>query len=91
MKEDLRQLECAIAAERNDEVRHGLQRGRLEAERAQLLVRMLETVQRQPALAPTPYVVTWQTAPTVVAPLSEPEVRAVVAVARHLKPMVCRR
>ena len=39
---ELQILDGRIQAERNDEVRHGLQRGRLEAERAQLLVKMME-------------------------------------------------
>jgi hypothetical protein len=67
MKEELRQLDCLIQAERNDEVRHGLQRSRLEAERAQLLVRMIEAMQR-PALA-APYAVTWQSAAILAKPV----------------------
>jgi hypothetical protein len=41
LKVDLHMLDCTIQAERNDEVRHGLQRGRLEAERAKLLVKIM--------------------------------------------------
>jgi hypothetical protein len=44
LKSDLHVLNCHIQSARNDEVRHGLQRGRLEAERAQLLVRLIEAV-----------------------------------------------
>jgi hypothetical protein len=42
LRTELQILDGRIQAERNDEVRHGLQRGRLEAERAQLLVKMME-------------------------------------------------
>jgi hypothetical protein len=60
LKEKLRGLDCLIEAERNDEVRHGLQRSRLEADRAQLLVRMIEVMHGpQPS---APYAVTWQSA-----------------------------
>jgi hypothetical protein len=42
LRTELRILDGRIQAERNDEVRHGLQRGRLEAERAQLLVKLMD-------------------------------------------------
>jgi hypothetical protein len=42
LKSDLHVLNCHIQAERNDEVRHSLQRGRLEAERAQTLAKLME-------------------------------------------------
>jgi hypothetical protein len=51
-------LKCQQA--RDNEVRYGLQRSRLEAERAQLLARMIEATQH-PAPA-APYAVTWQSA-----------------------------
>ena len=44
LKVELQILSGRIQAERNDEVRHGLQRGRLEAERFQLLVKMMEAM-----------------------------------------------
>lgn len=44
LKAELQVLSGRIQAERNDEVRHGLQRGRLEAERAQLLVKLVEAM-----------------------------------------------
>ncbi len=44
LKADLHTLNCHIQAERNNEVRHGLQRGRLEAERAQLLVNLMDAL-----------------------------------------------
>ena len=47
LKAELQILNGRVQAERNDEVRHGLQRGRLEAERSQLLVKLIE------AMAPT--------------------------------------
>ena len=56
IKAELQILNGRVQAERNDEVRHGLQRGRLEAERTQLLVKLIE------AMAPA------ATAPAVVSP-----------------------
>ncbi len=41
LQADLSLLDSRIQAERNDEVRHALQRGRLEAERSQLLVKLI--------------------------------------------------
>ena len=48
LRAELQILSGRIQAERNDEVRHGLQRGRLEAERFQLLVKMVEAVTASP-------------------------------------------
>jgi hypothetical protein len=42
LKAELHSLNCHIQAERNDEVRHGLQRIRLENERAALLVKLID-------------------------------------------------
>ena len=62
LKAELQLLSGRIQAERNDEVRHGLQRGRLEAERFALLVKMMEAmtadvaqpaVPAQPAIEPS--------------------------------------
>jgi hypothetical protein len=44
LKAELHALDCHIQAERNDEVRHALRRGRLEAERAQTLVKLMDAV-----------------------------------------------
>jgi hypothetical protein len=67
MKEELRLLDCRIQAERNDEVRHGLQRGRLEAERAQLLLKIMETMQLvSPTAFAAPYRVVMQGTETAV-------------------------
>jgi hypothetical protein len=44
LKAELQILDGRIQAERNDEVRHGLLRGRLEAERAHLLVKLMEAI-----------------------------------------------
>jgi hypothetical protein len=52
-------IKCQQA--RDNEVRYGLQRSRLEAERAQLLMRMIEATQQQSSSVP--YAVTWQNAP----------------------------
>jgi hypothetical protein len=51
LRDELRVLDGTIQAERNEEIRHALQRGRLEAERAQLLVKIMEAVG---GAAPTP-------------------------------------
>jgi hypothetical protein len=53
LKDELQILNGRIQAERNDEVRHGLQRGRLEAERTQLLVRLMDAMSA-PATPSTP-------------------------------------
>jgi hypothetical protein len=52
LKAELQILSGRIQAERNDEVRHGLQRGRLETERAQLMVKMIEAMAIAPTIAP---------------------------------------
>jgi hypothetical protein len=44
IKADLHRLNCHIVAERNDEVRHMLQRSRLERERAEAQVKLMDAV-----------------------------------------------
>jgi hypothetical protein len=76
LQADLADLNMKCQQARDNEVRYGLQRSRLEAERAQLLANMVEAVQRpQPS---TPYAVTWQSAISLNEPAQPPS--ATVAV-----------
>ena len=52
LKAELHSLNCHIQAERNDEVRHGLQRIRLENERAGLLVKLIDAQVASVAVSP---------------------------------------
>jgi hypothetical protein len=88
MKEELRLLDGRIQAERNSEVHHGLQRSRLEAERAQLLVRMIEMIKQPIEFHPLePYKVTLQSAPSTLPPIVEPvTAKTTMTVLRRAKP-----
>jgi hypothetical protein len=57
---DLAELNIKCQQARDNEIRYGLQRSRLEAERATLLARIVEAV-APPAVSAVPYAVTWQT------------------------------
>jgi hypothetical protein len=87
VRAELQILDGRIQAERNDEVRHGLQRGRLEAERAQLLVKLMETM-AQPAvpLQPTtPYrVIVHASAREALQPTERPNAFTVVSLEKPL-------
>jgi hypothetical protein len=62
LRADLVDLNLKCQQARDNEVRFGLQRSRLEAERAQLLMRMVETAQ-QPMPVTVPYKITMQPSP----------------------------
>jgi hypothetical protein len=64
LRMELDELNIKCQQARDNEVRYGLQRSRLEAERAQLLAQMVVMVQ-QPSALSTPYAITWQTAALV--------------------------
>jgi hypothetical protein len=72
LKVELERLNQACQLARDNEVRYALQRGRLEAERAQLLVKLMDAMAAPaaspvPGPAPTPYRVTVG-GPTVAPP-----------------------
>jgi hypothetical protein len=55
LKAELHRLNCHIQAERNDEVRHALQRSRLERERAETLAKLMDAcIARKDALPQQP-------------------------------------
>jgi hypothetical protein len=90
LKAELHMLDCNIQAERNDEVRHGLQRGRLEAERAKLLVKMMEVMAvpvaplvATPTAAPYRVVMQMSTPDNVSRPLPNPPAHPVDARRKH--------
>jgi hypothetical protein len=89
LKAELHSLNCRIQAERNDEIRHALQRTRLENERAATLVRLIDV---QAVSAVTPPAAVPQETLTVVAsspprrklkPDGLPPVSAMVVTALH--------
>jgi len=80
LKAELHSLNCHIQAERNDEVRHGLQRIRLENERAALLVKLIDA-QIASVIVPPPVV-----APELPPPLPMPAHAVEQAVRRKVKP-----
>jgi hypothetical protein len=82
LKAELAELNLRCQQARDNEVRYGLQRSRLEAERAQLLARMIEATQ-QPALS-APYAVTWQSAALANKTVAKPAPRLTV-VARNVR------
>lgn len=69
LKAELAELNQKCQLARDNEVRYALQRGRLEAERAQLLIRIMEAMAHSPMpqqINPTaPYRVTMTTAPAL--------------------------
>jgi hypothetical protein len=79
LRAELDELNLKCQTARDNEVRYALQRSRLEAERAKLLVRMMETMAPTSAVAPTaPYRVVVQAAP--VSPTAPMPVRGSAAV-----------
>lgn len=79
LRAELDELNLKCQTARDNEVRYALQRSRLEAERAKLLVRMMETMAPTSAVAPTaPYRVVVQAAP--VSPTAPTPVRGSAAV-----------
>ena len=78
LKAELHSVNCRIQAERNDEIRHALNRTRLENERAQTLVKLMDALA---AFAALPVV-----APELPPPPPMPVCAEVQAVRRKLKP-----
>jgi hypothetical protein len=74
LKADLDELNLKCQTARDNEVRYALQRSRLEAERAQLLVKIMETMSPS---APAPYNIVVSTVPAVRVPVITPLIKPV--------------
>jgi hypothetical protein len=75
LKAELHSLNCRIQAERNDEIRHALNRTRLENERAQALVKLMDAHAPLAAMPPSAPAVAKAVVVDAPSPPSEPDLR----------------